>query len=140
MLPLPVALLEHTTRWGRHFDLLLGDPALEPRDTGAGGGGGARLWTLRLPCDSSCWGVARSLVAVEIAPHRRAYLRYQGPLTTGRGRVRRVDQGVAAALQWSRDRRVLRVTARHFTGELELRRLSRDRWRMKVLRPTHACR
>ncbi|QOJ15045.1 MAG: hypothetical protein HRU75_10485 [Planctomycetia bacterium] len=79
-------------------------------DTGAGDGAGARtgiehgthwdlmierpdgdaLWTWRLDLDPRASGSVRS---ERIADHRSAYLAYEGPISDGRGCVRRVAAG-----------------------------------------------
>lgn len=98
----PVAvLLEHTLPGGqRHFDLLI-DP-----------GGEAALATWRVDVDVAA---AAPIVcrAERIGDHRRIYLTYEGPLSGGRGSVRRVGEArgtlarldaerVEATLDWGR--------------------------------------
>lgn len=61
-----------------HWDFLLED--------------GETLRTWRLPNDPCQRGV---MPAEEIAPHRRLYLDYEGPVSGGRGTVRRVGAGIA---------------------------------------------
>lgn len=76
------AVLEHRQGDAVHWDLLvqIGD---EPR-----------LRTWRLADDPTA---GHSPIAAEpIAAHRRRYLDYQGPISGGRGSVRRVDRGSAA--------------------------------------------
>jgi hypothetical protein len=60
-----------------------------------------------------------------IAPHRRAYLLYQGPLSDNRGRVERVDEGEMNTLSTELDRgAVVRIElqGRRLRGEFQLRR------------------
>lgn len=76
---LEFALLEHRAPDGTHWDLLLEMPGRE------------RLATWRLAANPA---VAAGPIAAEpIQPHRRVYLEYEGPLSGGRGTVRRVDRG-----------------------------------------------
>ncbi|MFO0838437.1 MAG: hypothetical protein U1D55_07895 [Phycisphaerae bacterium] len=86
--PLRFVLLEHDTRANAasppdpasvHWDLMI---ELAP---------GAALATWRLSRDPS---LSDELIPAErIADHRRDYLEYQGPISGGRGRVRRIDEG-----------------------------------------------
>ena len=72
-----VILQHHDAVFGRHIDLLLEVP--NSKDL--------RAWRMASP---------PSLVpqpAEEIAPHRRAYLTYQGPVYPNRGYVARWDRG-----------------------------------------------
>ena len=78
------ALLEHRTSEGVHWDLLL-EVA-----------GQSRLATWRLaanPCIT-----AGPIRCERIADHRRVYLEYEGPISGGRGDVKRVDGGAATWL------------------------------------------
>lgn len=76
------ALLEHTGApddpTGRHVDLLVED------------GDGCRTWRLAdVPLPNG-----PAVTAVEIAPHRLAWLDHlEGPVSGGRGRARRIDSG-----------------------------------------------
>ncbi|MBK8914260.1 MAG: hypothetical protein IPM64_06595 [Phycisphaerales bacterium] len=79
-------LLEHDTRSGSaadadpgvHWDLLIQRPDAES------------LWTWRLDRDPRPEGCAQT---ERIADHRPLYLEYEGPISGGRGRVRRVAAG-----------------------------------------------
>ncbi|TWT41739.1 hypothetical protein RAS1_28610 [Phycisphaerae bacterium RAS1] len=51
-----------------------------------------------------------SVVAKPIGDHRRAYLDYEGPVSRGRGVVRRVDTGVAEWLERSETGMCVRLT------------------------------
>lgn len=75
------ALLEHTTDEGVHWDLLIEVPGRE------------RLPTWRLAQDPL--GSEAAIRAEALADHRRLYLEYEGPVSGGRGQVRRVDRGPA---------------------------------------------
>jgi hypothetical protein len=81
-------LLEHDTR---------ADAAAEPPP-------GAVHWDLMLELECGAplatWRLARNplstsgpIAAERIGDHRRAYLDYEGELSGGRGRVRRIDRG-----------------------------------------------
>ena len=80
------ALLEHAgcspPGWpDPHFDLLLEDPSLP---------GDRRCRTWRLRADPRASGAA---FGAAIEPHRAGYLDYEGPVSGGRGAVRRLDGG-----------------------------------------------
>jgi len=96
------ALLEHTTPDGVHWDLLVERPGQE------------KLTTWRLLANPL---EADDVPAERIADHRRLYLDYEGPISGGRGSVRRLDTGececeVASDGIWR-----LRLRGRHLRGE-----------------------
>ena len=107
------ALLEHTTRDGVHWDLLIQAPGQE------------RLLTWRLavsPIDAGPDGVP----AHRIGDHRALYLDFEGELTGGRGSVRRLDGGMAAWLTGSSgtgDCR-MRLAGKRLRGDFEITRLA----------------
>lgn len=66
---------------GTHWDFMLEMPGQDG------------LLTWRLQCNPL---EAAEAIAIEpLGPHRRAYLDYEGPLSGGRGVVRRLDRGPA---------------------------------------------
>lgn len=98
------ALLEHTTRDGVHWDLLL-EVAEQER---------LRTWRLAV---NPLRGAAEIAVQ-QLADHRREYLEFEGDISGERGHVRRLDRGAA---EWLR------------TGDCELRiRLSGERLRAVI--------
>ena len=86
------ALLEHTGApddpTGRHVDLLVED------------GDQCRTWRLSdVPLTNG-----PSVTAVEIAPHRKAWLDHlDGPVSGGRGRARRIDSGTCRLVRHGGD-------------------------------------
>jgi len=122
---LPTALLLHVTRRGRHFDWLLGDP----RDVGG------RLLTFRVAWPFDAWASMRSWNLEPLAPHRRAYLAYEGGISDGRGQVRRIDEGVFVPVLWTPSRTIIELRTRRFTGSIELRRVSDRLWRGRMISP-----
>lgn len=71
-------ILHHRQEGSEHWDLMLER--------------GEVLWTWRLdrdPLDPRNYPIP----AERIGDHRKAYLTYEGPISGGRGTVRRVDQG-----------------------------------------------
>jgi hypothetical protein len=70
-------VLHHTGVPEPHYDLML---ETSPESA---------LTTFRIPA----WPVNEPAVIVPLGDHRRAYLEFQGPLSGGRGEVRRVAGG-----------------------------------------------
>jgi hypothetical protein len=126
MLQVPTALLLHQTPTGRHHDWLIGGPKYlsDP---------GSRLWTARVGLASEAWRKAGAFNLKQLPDHRRAYLSYHGPLTGGRGHVKRIDQGHAVVLLWREGRIVLDIKLDRFTGLMELTRVSGPAWRGRVI-------
>ncbi|MCC6320142.1 MAG: hypothetical protein IT438_01755 [Phycisphaerales bacterium] len=79
-------LLRHELPDGAwHHDWLIEPP-------GAGLSVGPSLIAFRVGPEIA-WPPAGGFVATRMAPHRREYLTYEGPVSGGRGRVRRVAVG-----------------------------------------------
>lgn len=76
-MPLRFVILHHTGIDSPHFDFMF---EMEPA---------VPLTTFRCPA----WPPAIGDVWEELAEHRRAYLDYEGPVSNGRGHVRRVTVG-----------------------------------------------
>ncbi len=72
-------VLHHTGHGEPHFDLMIERDADGP------------LATWRLPA----WPPSEGMVATPLPDHRRVYLQYEGPVSGGRGEVRRVATGQA---------------------------------------------
>lgn len=119
---LQTVLLCHETRCGSHYDWLMVDPR-------SGCVPDAAVWAARVKWSSRSWGYLGSWLINPIAPHRRCYLTYQGPVTDNRGTVRRVDAGWFVPLLWTEHRLVVALAMQHFTGSLDIRRLFDGRWR-----------
>lgn len=120
---LRTAVLEHTTADGVHHDWLIEDPTLpDPHAPDA------RLWTARVPAPPSQWPALGRFELDVIAPHRRVYLEYQGPISGGRGRVRRVAHGLCIAHLWSRTRLVLGVQLSTLSMEVRLTGTAGGHW------------
>src|SRR5436190_123012 len=99
--PMPrFAILEHD--WpAPHPDLLLE--------------AGPACWTWRLP---SFPALGETVPAERIADHRLAYLEYEGPVSGGRGSVRRVDGGAFVLLEESPGRVVVRLEGGAAVGRI----------------------
>jgi hypothetical protein len=115
-------LLLHTTAEGAHHDWLIEDPSLA-------GDAERGLWAARVAHPSRAWASLGRFDLIPLPPHRRRYLDYEGPLTDGRGHVRRVDHGTILPLLWAQGRLILDVRLQHFCGRLELRAAGPDLWR-----------
>lgn len=126
MLVVPTTLLLHQTADGSHHDWLVGTPDYH-RDPDS------RLWAARVRPDSGNWRGLECFDLHLIAPHRRVYLGYQGPIAGGRGYVTRADRGSAVIRMWSRDRIVWDLRMRGFAGTIDAKRLTQTRWRAGVL-------
>jgi hypothetical protein len=77
------------------------------------------LWTWELPQ----WPPAQGVQAVRLPDHRRDYLEYEGPLSEGRGSVRRLDQGTYRIVAHTRGRLLLQVRGQHHRGRLHLEQM-----------------
>jgi len=126
MLPVPTALLLHQTPAGRHHDWLIGGPDYRTDPS-------SRLWTARIRPASERWRKLGVFDLQQLPHHRRTYLRYQGPLTGGRGHVKRIDRGQVVILLWREGRIVLDVTLDRFNGPIELTRVGGTAWRGRVI-------
>ncbi len=126
MLRVPTALLLHTTPDGRHYDWLVGTPdyATAPQ---------ARLWTARVAHPSEAWRGLGCFDLTVIAPHRRAYLDYQGPISGGRGEVTRADRGEAVIELWRASRIVWGIRLQHFQARVQADVIDGDTWRARVI-------
>lgn len=102
-------LLLHILSDNRHWDLMLER--------------GDHLATWRLPADPSALlpaGGAGQLPAERIADHRSAYLTYEGPVSGGRGEVKREDEGRYELLRELPDVWHVRLMGRRLDGVFEL--------------------
>jgi hypothetical protein len=96
-------ILEHDWN-GRHWDVML-----ESGDV-------LRTWAVAERPEPG-----RDLPARPLADHRLAYLEYEGPITGGRGTVRRVDRGEYDVVSWSESRVVVELRGGRYSGPAELR-------------------
>jgi hypothetical protein len=77
---LQFVVLHHTGYGDAHFDLMLEVSSRDP------------LITFRSPI----WPITHTVQLTQLGEHRREYLSYEGPLSGGRGQVRRVAAGTYA--------------------------------------------
>jgi len=90
----PTVLLHHATASGDHYDWMLAEP----------GDGNSLLRTFRVLVPSDQWTLLRRVDLEPIAPHRRIYLTYEGPIPGNRGDVQRIDEGTFRPIEWSDSR------------------------------------
>ena len=74
-------VLHHTGHGEPHYDVMI-----EPHP------GAGRLLTWRSPV----WPLVAGATLMPLGPHRRAYLEREGPVSGGRGEVRRVAEGTCS--------------------------------------------
>ncbi len=117
---LPTVLLEHTTDSDRHYDWLFANPDAPATPY--------RLTTWRVTVPPWRWPDRGELELVRLPDHRRVYLEYEGPLTRGRGFVRRVDAGELQVERWSAEHAAVVVFLRQWRGRVLLRRTVEARW------------
>jgi hypothetical protein len=119
---LPTVLLRHETAGGVHHDWLMADPrkSADPE---------SRLWTGRVGPPSRDWADLGTWPVQPIGAHRRDYLTYEGPLSGGRGRVTRVDEGTFVPLDWTKTRILIDLKFRHCQGRVELVPIDQGLWR-----------
>ena len=111
-------LLEHETAPGTapatsgadraavHWDLMIEIPSQE------------RLATWRLVLDPL--GGAETIPAERLADHRRVYLDYEGEISGGRGRVRRLDRGAATVKRCAGGELQTQLQGMHLRGRCEI--------------------
>ncbi len=97
-------VLEHDWN-GVHWDFML--------EAGAG----LRTWAVDTPIEP---GV--ELPARPLPDHRRIYLTFEGPISGGRGSVRRVAEGVFQTIAWRDDHVRVRLSSAQLVGEVDLYR------------------
>ena len=98
-----------------HHDWLVADPA-RPGDPAAS------LWTVRVHAAWDAWPDRGVMRMTPLPPHRRRYLSWQGELTGGRGRVKRVGSGTVEPWVWAERRAELRLVAGPSRLDVSLRR------------------
>jgi hypothetical protein len=94
-----------------HWDFMLED------------GGVLRTWRFAVPP-----ALGHSCAARQLTDHRLAYLDYEGPVSGGRGSVRRWEQGNYDWLWDTPDDLAVRLMGEWLRGVVRLTRLSGDEW------------
>jgi hypothetical protein len=88
---------------------------------------GEVLWAWRL---GEMPGQGEPLDATRNFDHRLIYLDYEGPISGGRGRVRRVDRGDYVWRTQTTDRLVAEVFGQRLHGRIDLTHAEGDVWRL----------
>jgi hypothetical protein len=86
-------------------------------------GDALKTWRLAAPPTAG-----HTIAAVYLAEHRREYLDYEGPVSRGRGSLKRWDRGVYAALEQSHGRLACKLEGDRVRGTIELRQVEADKW------------
>lgn len=120
MLAVKSVLLEHSCPQGRHFDWCFENPL--------GPAGDRPLTTFRLPLNSCDWAAKQPIPLLRLPHHRRAYLAYSGPVSSGRGWVKQVDRGSVIVHRWTLSTAQLDVRLGQYTGPMLLRRIGPALW------------
>ena len=108
----PFAILEHTTADGVHYDLLIQDARTIPQDSGQGlpdPDDRLSLWAARVPQHPEDWLALGRLTMTPLPHHRARYLHYEGPISRGRGSVRRLAGGHLQVLAWGDQAKKIRL-------------------------------
>ncbi|NOS99293.1 MAG: hypothetical protein HOP29_01545 [Phycisphaerales bacterium] len=107
-------ILHHAAPAGEHWDLML--------ETGD------RLATWQL-LSAPTGAAACPIECVRIGEHRKLYLDYEGPISRGRGEVRRVDQGTYTLRSRADDEWIVTLHGETLIGEFRLRHTGDgERW------------
>lgn len=124
------ALLEHDARQasdpgaqatGLHWDLLIDLT------------GGERVATWRLSANPIT--AVGPIDADRIGEHRRVYFDYEGPVSGGRGAVRRLDRGGVAVVSQTRGCIVVELAGSVMRGRWRLSCVGGGRWRLGADQP-----
>lgn len=114
----PFALLEHTTRSGVHWDLLLGLPGLS----------GLATWRI----NQNPITLDGPAAAERLADHRVIYLEYEGPISGDRGEVRRVERGIGRLETHAADHVAAWLKGSGWEARIELRLECAPLWSLSV--------
>ncbi len=96
----------HTGRGPDHYDLMLAR--------------GETLATWRLAQSPDALAEGAETPARKLPDHRVVYLTYEGPISRGRGEIKRVDRGTYEMLDRAPARWEVRLDGRTVTGRFEL--------------------
>jgi hypothetical protein len=104
-------MLEHSGHGPLHWDLMLEQ--------------GETLATWRLAARPDV-GLGETIYAERLADHRLAYLDYEGPVSGGRGEVRRIDRGSWRPIETEATHWQVEFDGQVLSGGYELRRGGAD--------------
>lgn len=86
------------------------------------------LRTWRLPQPPAA---GRVLEAEQLAPHRIAYLDYEGPVSGNRGTVQRWDRGEFSIDEFTDSAVRIQLRGAKLDGRVELARIKADQWKLE---------
>ncbi len=75
------------------------------------------------------------IAAKQIANHRKAYLDYEGPISRGRGKVQRIEQGWCKIIEAKPTHWLLNLEGNQLNGQYELVRLNDAGWIWNPISP-----
>lgn len=102
MLSLQIVILHHTTGQGSHYDWLMEEPPSSKQTSKqTSADSQSLLWAARVDQPPWLWRGDRKQTLTPLVPHRRRYLHYQGPISAGRGSVKRVARGLFHPICWT---------------------------------------
>jgi len=113
-MPRRFVILHHTGFGREHWDLMLEGPEA--------------LWTWKLSQDPTT-GTGDDIEAVRIGDHRKHYLDYEGPVSSDRGRVQRVDHGDMVWIDGDANAVTVKLTGWNLADTYRLTRIAGNRWR-----------
>lgn len=110
----PFVILVHSGHGPSHFDFMLSR--------------GQTLATWQLARSPLELAAGQSLPARKLADHRPAYLTYEGPVSGGRGEVRRQEEGTYELLTEGAEEWRLRLAGQRMRGVYSLRFVEGNNW------------
>ncbi len=117
-MPSRYVILHHQVAGSEHWDLMLEEGEI------------LRVWQLlKEPLDRS----SLPLPARRIGDHRKVYLDFEGPVSGGRGHVRRIDSGTVGFLRLTGTECTFDLTGNRFSGRFRLA-LAGEQWVFESLR------
>lgn len=118
-------ILHHTGSGPEHWDFMLEEAGV--------------LATWQCPSNPAALSPGETLLCQKLPDHRTAYLTYEGPVSDGRGEVRRVEEGSYNQLAASPKHRRVRLHGKTPLGLVELRQdQPDDGWSLQRLAETNS--
>ena len=111
-------ILHHMQNDGEHWDLMLEHAGI--------------LWTWQLEREPTTRD-ALPMPARRIEDHRLAYLSYEGPISRGRGSVRRIDSGLVEYEDITSQRVAFQLFGERLRGGFAMIRSRADSWALVAL-------
>jgi len=112
-------LLRHERKEDTHWDFMLELPGM----------GGLATW--QLPAEPA----AGTMRARRLADHRREYLTYEGPISGGRGHVKRIDSGRISLEKHAPVEILAAIRGALFQFKVALKQEAADQWQLTFTNP-----